>query len=251
MTVTRAIFRRPILACVLVLYLLPTAHGQIVAQPSNSKHAAKQGFFDYALGKVNPNNRDYGTELRSKRAEVSGGTIDDLYFWSNLLTLAMLAAAAGLLWLQWRSADQREVIAATLIAQLWNGRVSDRIEIARRTEQYNSLVEQHNLAAEAALTTTNESAGDAKTPETTIAKGVRRLSEKTTKPDGKESSAQLQLAIESPPRADAAELQQANLLLERRVEALQNSTTNLKQRLNQTTAQLEQERRRNSNLKGA
>ena len=45
--------------------------------------------------------------------------------------------------------------------------------------------------------------------------------------------------------------QQNVLLLQRRVEALQNSERNLKQRLNQTTALLDEERRRNSSLKGA
>ena len=51
--------------------------------------------------------------------------------------------------------------------------------------------------------------------------------------------------------ATTASLQQNNLLLQRRVEALQNSEQNLKQRLNQTTVLLDQERRRNATLKGA
>jgi hypothetical protein len=55
----------------------------------------------------------------------------------------------------------------------------------------------------------------------------------------------------SAPDAAAASLQQDNLLLQRRVEALQNSEQNLKQRLNQTTVLLDQERRRNATLKGA
>ena len=59
-------------------------------------------------------------------------TIDDLYFWSNAVTLLCLAGWSIVL-LQWRAAEKREVIAASLIAQLWNGRVSDRIEIERRT----------------------------------------------------------------------------------------------------------------------
>jgi len=46
-------------------------------------------------------------------------------------------------------------------------------------------------------------------------------------------------------------LQQSNLLLQRRVEALENSENNLKQRLNQTTLLLDEERRRNATLKGA
>jgi hypothetical protein len=55
----------------------------------------------------------------------------------------------------------------------------------------------------------------------------------------------------SAPDAATASMQQNILLLQRRVEALHNSEQNLKQRLNQTTALLDQERRRNGNLKGA
>jgi hypothetical protein len=40
-------------------------------------------------------------------------------------------------------------------------------------------------------------------------------------------------------------------LLQRRIEAMQNTEQNLKQRLSQTTALLDQERRRNATLKGA
>jgi hypothetical protein len=55
------------------------------------------------------------------------------------------------------------------------------------------------------------------------------------------------------PAADggSGNLQQSNLLLQRRIEAMQNTEQNLKQRLSQTTALLDQERRRNATLKGA
>lgn len=51
--------------------------------------------------------------------------------------------------------------------------------------------------------------------------------------------------------SDATGLQQSHLLLQRRVEALQNSEQNLRQRVNQLTTLLDQERRRNGALKGA
>ena len=35
-------------------------------------------------------------------------TIDDLYFWSNAVTLLMLCGLAALVLLQWRAADKRE-----------------------------------------------------------------------------------------------------------------------------------------------
>ena len=78
-------------------------------------------------------------------------TIDDLYFWSNAVTLGLLVCAAGIIYFEWRSAAKKEIVAATIIAELWNGRVSDRIEIVRRTEQFNQLVELQNQETERLL----------------------------------------------------------------------------------------------------
>ena len=119
----------------------------------------RQGFLDYALGKVNPHDTDYGSKMASARNAVVGYTIDDLYFWSNVVTLLLLCGLVAIVLFQWRAMNKRELIAASLIAQLWNGRVSDRVEIERRTEQFNQLVEAHNAEAEAALFTQNRAFG--------------------------------------------------------------------------------------------
>ena len=111
----------------------------------------RQGFLDYALGKVNPHDKDYGAKIESARNAIVGYTIDDLYFWSNVVTLLLLSGLVAIVLFQWRAMDKRELIAASLITRLWNGRVSDRIEIDRRTQQFNQLVEAHNAEAEAAL----------------------------------------------------------------------------------------------------
>jgi len=108
----------------------------------------RQGFLDYALGKINPSNTDYGTAMANGRSDLVGHTIDDLYFWSNAVTLGLLVCSAGIIYFEWRSAAKKEIVAATIIAELWNGRVSDRIEILRRTEQFNQLAERHNAEIE-------------------------------------------------------------------------------------------------------
>src|SRR3569833_3927907 len=85
----------------------------------------RQGFFDYALGKVNPHDTDYGSRMVSARNAVVGYTMADLYFWSNVVTLLLLCGLAAIVLFQWRAMNKRELIAASLIAQLWNGHVSD------------------------------------------------------------------------------------------------------------------------------
>ena len=205
----------------------------------------RKGFIAYALGKINPQDRDYGATMESARHSVEEHTIDDLYFWSNVVTLILLSGLAASVFLQWRAMDKRELIAASLIAQLWNGRVSDRIEIERRTEQFNRLVETHNADVERSL------AQRANTPErengtpATLARSVRDLTDATASKGIPSDPAS------TPATGALAVDQQSVLLLQRRVEALQNSERNLKQRLNQTTALLDEERRRNSSLKGA
>jgi len=111
----------------------------------------QQSFTDYALGKINPGNVDVGRAYQEAREEIVHYTIDDLYFWSNCMSLTLLIGVTGFFFLHLRGADKKERIAAMLIAQMWNGRVSDKIEIERRTDRYNSLADEHNQLVERSL----------------------------------------------------------------------------------------------------
>jgi hypothetical protein len=139
------------------------AVGQDHSAPASSPHQTSrrsQGFLDYTLGKINPNDKNYGLDAEGLRAEALHDTLDDLYFWSNVVTLSLLAAITLIRFLELRSAEKKEVICATLMTQLWNGRVSDLAEIERRTNQYNALVEQNNIEVERSLMS-NSQAPDA------------------------------------------------------------------------------------------
>jgi hypothetical protein len=146
--------------CVLGLAItVAPAFAQTLHQPGS--HAGQQtgqltrrrqqSFTDYALGKINPGNVDVGRAYQGAREQIVHNTIDDLYFWSNCMSLTLLIGVTGFFFLHLRSADKKERIAATLIAQMWNGRVSDKIEIERRTEWYNSLADEHNQLVERSL----------------------------------------------------------------------------------------------------
>lgn len=246
--------RRGICVCfllgVLIFGVFSDANGQAIEQtkPMPTRSAQKpRGFFDYALGKINPQDKDYGTAVEARRSGAVEHTVDDLYFWSNVVTLLLLCGLTAVVLLQWRTADKREVIAASLIAQLWNGRVSDRIEIERRTGQFNHLVETHNAEVERALALAASAPEKKEQAAGKLSRSVRNLAE-TPRASSPEIASALPAAAED---VGVANLQQNNLLLQRRVEALQNSEQNLKQRLNQTTVLLDQERRRNATLKGA
>jgi hypothetical protein len=223
-------------------------------QPQKSHKA--QGFADYALGKVNPNDADYGASLDAARGTSVAHTIDDLYFWSNVVALIQLTGLTTAFFFHLRAADKKEIVAATLIAQLWNGRVSDRAEIERRAEQFNSLVDEHNAVVERELTTNAPEADRETPPVANLNRTVGEITdaarpENRTAPRTSFEPAPLGAKEAVATGNEVVRLQQDNLLLEHRVEAMRNTEQNLKERLNQTTSLLDQERRRNHALKGA
>jgi hypothetical protein len=228
-------------------------------QPQTAEQAVRQrqGFFDYALGKINPSNTDYGAAMADGRSEAVSHTIDDLYFWSNAVTLGLLVCAAGIIYFEWRSAAKKEIVAATIIAELWNGRVSDKIEIVRRTQQFNQLVELQNQETERLLSAGPKTSEHEQDAAECITKSVGQngYSGSSAAGSAAKSTSPASRATGSAAVGNAndgtARLQQSNLMLQRRVEALENSENNLKQRLNQTTILLDEERRRNATLKGA
>jgi hypothetical protein len=251
------------LTMLLVFAALAFGPGVIYGQdhavaPSASQRAANkpQGFADYALGKINPNDTDYGATLDAMRGTAVKQTIDDLYFWSNVMALILLSGVTTVFLFHLRAADKKEIVAATMIAQLWNGRVSDKIEIERRTEQYNNLVDEHNAVVERELMARSQSAPGEDQGATDLKRSVENLDGRAkagTIPASAGNQNRLDVAPpDSPiPAAAALNQQQRTVLLERRIEAMGNTEKNLKERLNQTSALLEQERQRNQALKGA
>jgi len=233
----------------------PSAQSQntISVAPVPKPHK-RSGFFDYLLDKINPSGNDYGASMQTRRDAVTEHTVDDLYFWSNVVTLLLLTSAVAVILLQWRSADKREEIAAALIAELWNGRISDQVEIERRTEQFNRLVESHNAGVERALLLKSQTPESSSEASVSLTRNVRSLAENRAPAVKRGKTPETITSEVSPsatPEGTPTELQQSTLLLQRRLEAMQSNEQNLKQRLNNTTLLLDQERRRNATLKGA
>jgi hypothetical protein len=226
------------------------------APPQNSAHAPhrQQGFLDYTLAKINPRNRDIGAELQAERTAIVEQSINNLYFWSNMFTLSLLVAATALVFLERRGAWKKDLITATLLTELWNGRISDRTEIGRRTTQYNQLVDMHNAEVERGLTSRSEPTTPTERMDSKAQRNVNKLVEKPapipqatrnpTAPDAATPAAPV-----PPVEAGPASLQQKVLLQQGQIEAMRNTEQNLKERLNQTTALLDQERKRNQSSK--
>jgi hypothetical protein len=220
------------------------------AVPSHRVTKRSQGFLDYVLGKINPNNHDYGSSAADARSELVAYTVRDLYFWSNVVSLALLTGTSMAFVFVLRTQEKREIIAANLIAQLWNGRVVDQREIVRRTRMYNALVEAKNAALDKKAATS----ADGSSVDATSASSVK---EKPSQKSGVQTGAvALKSSTSSVPHGATTGLPSQNWeakvrLLESQNQALRGTQVNLKERLNQMSQDLEQERRRNQTLKGA
>ena len=255
MRVQRIVTIAVLVACYFPPRLLSDPTPGVAASAPQREVRPPQGFLDYTLGKINPTNQDYGAELRSVRETVVVHSIDDLFFWSNAFTLVLLSVAVVLLLMQQRAADKKELIAATLITELWNRQVSDEIEIVKRTQQYNELVDLHNAEVERGLLARSNGKVSEENADIKVQRTVNRLAErrpKDTNPEKTPGVNQPEHHESSPSDDDKgrADLQQKILLQQGQLEALRNTEQNLKERLNQTTSLLEQERKRNQTLKG-
>jgi hypothetical protein len=178
-------------------------------------------------------------------------TVENIYFWLTISALALLTGVTTAHFLDLRADEKKEFLAASLITELWNGRVSDRIEIERRTELYNRLVAQKNAMVETSIARERETTEAEERADSRTQKKIDRLvggthATPSVSGSGKGRAADAPLGIPA-----ASDLEQQNMLLERRIEAMRNTEQNLRERLNQTTSQLDDERKRNKALKGA
>ena len=74
--------RLSMVLCAMLLTLPPLSFGQMSNQSTPSQHPPRkqEGFFDFILGKINPNGVDYGARMQSGQDAVVANSIDDLYF---------------------------------------------------------------------------------------------------------------------------------------------------------------------------
>lgn len=140
-----------VIAVLIVLSWLPA-----IGQRSSYDPAAKQpgnlrdGFVDFALKQVNPQNKDYGCQIDDARKLLVDQTIKSVTSWALLVALSFLVLAFFLLLHEHRERHRREIIAAGLLAQYHNALADARGQANEAINRYNDLVNRTNTTAEAA-----------------------------------------------------------------------------------------------------
>jgi hypothetical protein len=117
--------------------------------PAPAKSApGKSGFIDFALGRINHLNTDYGSQIADWRQFLVEQTLKNLSFWVIGITVSLLMVCFLLLLLENRQRQRREIIVARLLAQYHNAWVDARNHADDAIRRHGELVKRLNAAPE-------------------------------------------------------------------------------------------------------
>lgn len=136
---------------VLVFLMSAVAAGALQADRSSYDPMAHQaqakqptGIIETTLAGINPQNRDYGTQVGEWRKEILGDTLRQIYFWGLiLLAMSLGISIAGNGWLL-RERERRLSISADVVTQLFNAYIGSRAKALEVIAKHNSLVDRYN-----------------------------------------------------------------------------------------------------------
>lgn len=139
--------------CLLLAGAAHSAWGQRSSYDPAAKQQSKsrEGFVDFALKQINPQNTDYGCQLDDARQLAVDQTIKNIDSWAVLVAFGFLVLSFFLLLHQHRERNRREAIAAKFLAQYHNAWVDARTQASDAIRRYNELVHTTNAAGEASL----------------------------------------------------------------------------------------------------
>ena len=138
-----------------LLLLLPnlSAWSQRSSYDPAAKQPAKQreGFVDFALKQINPQNTDYGCQIDEVRKLVVDQTVKKIDSWTALVALGFLVLSFFMLLHQHREGNRREILAAEFLAQYHNAWVDARTLAEQAIRRYNNLVDTASGVAESTI----------------------------------------------------------------------------------------------------
>jgi hypothetical protein len=175
-----------------VCLLLTGAASSLWGQRSSYDPAAKQqtkpreGFVDFALKQINPQNTDYGCLLDEARKLAVDQTVKSIDSWAVLVALGFLVLSFFLLLHQHRERNRREAITAQFLAQYHNAWVDARTQAADAIRRYNELVHTKNRANEEVhrSSSTEADAAQARPVKGDVGRGVKTQSHPVAAPKG-------------------------------------------------------------------
>ena len=223
----------------------------------------KQGFVDYTLKRINPSDKDYGECLDQGRKLILHESIQNGYFWSNVVTLSLLSCLFIIVVYQHRQRVRREWTIAAVLRQYEHALLRANAQVDEATKRNHELSEELTSTRENAsrspivLTERRESptprATSKRTTEThpveaTVA-AMPLVSAGVTIPNGRENGSKVanQIGLFKP---EVDLILKVNSL-EQQLGRSQEQEKQLRRQLTQSDLRLQAEQQKNRSLKGA
>jgi hypothetical protein len=158
---------RVIIVPLLVLALAPSSWPQAAKSsydPASNERRSKPraGFIDFTLKRVNPSDKDYGEMISAGRNLLLAETIENGYFWSNVVSLGLLGCLFILVVYQQKHLNRAEWKSAEIVAQYEYALKRANVQVADATKRNSEIIEvlvglkESTACAPSARTNNNE-----------------------------------------------------------------------------------------------
>ena len=158
---------RVIIVPLLVLALAPLSWPQAAKSrydPSSNERRSKEraGFVDFTLKRINPSDKDYGQMISAGRNLLLAETIENGYFWSNVVSLGLLGCLFILVVYQQKHLNRAEWKSAEIVAQYEYALKRANVQVADATKRNSEIIEvlvglkESTVCAQPARTNNNE-----------------------------------------------------------------------------------------------
>ncbi len=114
----------------------------------NKPRKQSEGLVEYTLKRVNPSDKNYGQAVDQGRAILVAETIDNGYFWSNVVTLGLLLGFFFVIVFQHKLLKRRAVIAAEALCQYQNVLARAEAHAAEATRRNHELMDALRSASD-------------------------------------------------------------------------------------------------------
>lgn len=110
----------------------------------------KQGFVDYTLKRINPSDKDYGERLEQGRKLILQESIQNGFFWSNVVTLSLLSCLFIIVVYQHRQRVRRQWTIAEVLQQYEHALLRANTQVDAATKRNHEFSEELTFARESA-----------------------------------------------------------------------------------------------------
>jgi hypothetical protein len=137
---------RVIIVPLLVLALAPLSWPQAAKSrydPSSNERRSKEraGFVDFTLKRINPSDKDYGQMISAGRNLLLAETIENGYFWSNVVSLGLLGCLFILVVYQQKHLNRAEWKSAEIVAQYEYALKRANVQVTDATKRNSEIIE--------------------------------------------------------------------------------------------------------------